>query len=88
VKLDIAIEYSDYRAEFMIKQLQKELISQPLQVKMIFEDGTSEIETFLLTKRKEKFGWGSGNMPGLKNIEIDPNSKLLHEVELTIEKLD
>lgn len=91
IKLDIKVSQFDENSKmsFQIQQKQKELSDQDIEIQINYIDGTEETFTHKLTDRLDGRGYGTfTKLPEIKSIVVDPNSKLLHEVELTIEKLD
>jgi len=63
--------------ELQISQSQKNNFTFPLEIQLNFEDGTSEIKTFQIDKKKEEFNVQLKKE--LKDLKFDPNVNLLFE---------
>lgn len=85
LKLDLNIQYSDTDVLLNLKQLQKEQFSTAIDIRMNFEDGTSQTVNHFVRVRDESFSWEIEKP--IKSIEIDPEYKLLYEINLKVEKL-
>lgn len=84
LKLDIDINYDDEILLFKYRQMQQKRFSEEIEVVIHFEDGSSRIFNPFINLDEESFELKEGKT--IKRIEIDPNQKLLFEVDLTIEK--
>ena len=75
--LKIEKEISKNHLQLSIDQIQENLFHFPVEIKLKYTDGSSEIKTFQITRKKETYNIDL--QKSLQNIEIDPNVNLLFE---------
>ncbi|MFD1095618.1 M1 family metallopeptidase [Salegentibacter chungangensis] len=75
--LSTSWEHKSGKINFEVKQAQKNNFSFPLEIKISYADGSSEMKTLEITKKQEKFELESAKKS--VKIELDPESNLLYE---------
>jgi len=62
-----------------VEQLQENPFQFPLDLELVYSDGTSEIKTVEVTTKKDPFVVPTKNLD-IKKINYDPNVNLLFEI--------
>ncbi len=75
--LKIEKEIRKTQLQLKMEQKQENLFHFPLEIKLNYADGSSEIKTFQVNKKQESYTIDL--QKSLKNIEVDPNVNLLFE---------
>jgi aminopeptidase N len=66
--------------EILIQQRGKQLFSFPLEMNILYEDGSVDLVTVMIEKTKRTQQFQARTTSGIKDIFIDPNVKLLYEL--------
>jgi len=65
--------------QIMIRQRSKQLFSFPLEMNILYEDGSSELRKFEITGKQQEQHYSVKNSSKIKTIKLDPNTILLFE---------
>ncbi|WP_111706292.1 M1 family metallopeptidase [Lutibacter citreus] len=71
--------YGNSKLRIIIEQTQNTIFQFPLDLELIYSDGSSEIKTVEVTTQKEPLVVETKNL-NIKKINYDPNNKLLFEM--------
>ncbi|WP_297093675.1 M1 family metallopeptidase [uncultured Draconibacterium sp.] len=66
--------------QILIQQGGKQLFSFPLEMNVLYEDGSVDLLTVMVDKTKRTQQFQANTTSGIKDIIIDPNVKLLYEL--------
>lgn len=72
--------HSGTKLRIIVEQTQNTLFQFPLDLELVYADGTSEIKTILITTRTEPFIINTKEI-AVKQVNYDPNTNLLFELE-------
>ncbi|MDT0676636.1 M1 family metallopeptidase [Autumnicola musiva] len=75
--LRIDWNYKNGKVSFNVVQQQKNNFSFPMEIQLIYADGSSEIKNFSIDQKKENFSFKNSKKP--EEIKLDPNVNLLYE---------
>lgn len=63
----------------MVRQKGKQLFSFPLEMNILYEDGSSEFRKFEITRKQQEHHFSVKTSSQIKTITLDPNTNLLFE---------
>ena len=66
--------------QIFVQQRGKQLFSFPLEMNILYEDGSVDLVTVMVDKTKGTQQFQAKTTSGIKDISIDPNVKLLYEL--------